>query len=394
MMMRLVWAVPMLMLTGATATASAQTAAPFTLRISGPGTVAAGQPVPVRVLLQNTSDYPIGVVEPIIMDHLVMSIQGPSGQEPPRKGRGGGSMGLVSNLPGEVRDEVLRVDFLYDLSQPGKYTLQLKRPIAEDHSEKDGLISSNVISVTMSPDAVTPRTPLVLTLTGPETFASGSDVALKVLAKNVSEQDVFLVTDPDGSVANGGCGMHNLVRPPNGFQFGQTLAHNGPKIVRTISPGATLEAQLDKKALGFKAEWTLPATYQLQLICSVPGYPQNDRSVSNAFTVDVTPAPAGGPTPFRLKLSGPQTVAAGDAVRVDLEETNTSDFGGLGLMGQLGPLEPFTAQLGYSFSVRDPSGHDLPLNTHANIVSEESFRQIYGDRPVQLLCGPKRLLRL
>jgi hypothetical protein len=161
--------------------------------------------------------------------------------------------------------------------------------------------------------------------------------------------------------------MHNVVRPPNGFQFGQTLAHDGPKIIRAISPGATLEAKLDKKAMGFKAEWTLPATYQLQLIC-VPGFAENNRSVSNAFTMDVTPAPAGGPTPFTLKLSGPQTVAAGDAVRVDLEETNTSDFGGLGLLGQLDPLEPFIAQLGYSFSVRDPSGHELPLNTHANVL--------------------------
>lgn len=356
----------MLMLTGAAATASAQTAAPFTLRISGPETVAVGQPVPVRVLLQNTSDHPIGVVEPIIMDDLVLSIQGPSGQEPPRKRPGGGSRGFGSIRPSEVLDDVLRVDFLYDLGQPGRYTLQLKRPIAEDHNDKDGLVSSNVITLTVSPDAVKPSAPLALTLSGPETFASGSDVSLKVLAKNVSGQNVFLVTDPDGSVADRSCGMHDVVRPPNGFQFGQTLAHDGPKIIRAISPGATLEATLGKKAMGFNAEWTLPATYQLQLICSVPGYAENDRSVSNAFTMDVTPAPAGGPTPFTLKLSGPQTAAAGDAVRVDLEETNTSDFGGMGLMGNLNPVDPFIAQLGYSFSVRDPSGVELPLNTHAS----------------------------
>jgi hypothetical protein len=369
--MRLRCTIPMLILGGTVAAASAQTPAPFTLRISGPGTVAAGQPVQVRVLLQNTSDHPISVEVPnmILLDGSALSIQGPTGQYLPRKKGGwGGSMGWRGVNPGDVWDDVLRVDSFYDLSQPGKYTLQLKRPIAEDRSDKDGLVSSNVITVTVSPDAVKPSAPLALTLSGPETFASGSDVSLKVLAKNVSDQDVFLVTDPDGSVANSSCGVHNVVRPPNGFQFGQTLAHDGPKIVQTISPGATLEAKLDKKAMGFKAEWTPPAPYQLQLICSFPGYSENDRSVSNAFTMDVTPAPAGGPTPFTLKLSGPQTVAAGDAVRVVLEETNTSDFGGLGLMGQLDPLEPFISQLGYSFSVRDPSGHELPLNTHANIV--------------------------
>jgi hypothetical protein len=85
--MRLRWAISMLILAGAVGTASAQTAAPFTLRISGPGTVALGQPARVRVLLQNTSDHAIGVIGPnaiLAMDGSELSIQGPSGLELPR----------------------------------------------------------------------------------------------------------------------------------------------------------------------------------------------------------------------------------------------------------------------------------------------------------------------
>ena len=327
-----------------------------------------GQPVRVRMLLQNTSDHVIGGRDPSILPEF--SIQGPSGQQLPRKELiWAGSSGIWAIRPGEVSEGVFHVDDYYDLSQPGKYTLQLKRPIAEDHSDKDGFVSSNVITVTVSSEAAKRSAPLELTLTGPSTFVSGSDVSLNVSAKNIADQDVFLVTDPDGSVANGNCGTHNVVNPPNGFQFGQNLAHAGPKIIRTISPGATLETKLDKKAMGFSAVWTLPRTYSFQLICSLPGYP-DDLAASNILTLNVTQPPAGGPTPFTLKLSGPKTVVAGSAIRVDLEETDTSsDFGvGAGLIGQLNPLAHIFDTLGYSLSVRDPSGHELPLNIHANIV--------------------------
>jgi hypothetical protein len=372
--MRLRWAIPMLMLAGAVARGSAQTAAQFMLRISGPGTVAVGQPVQVRLLLQNTSDQPIGSEWPISLDGYVLSIHGPSGQELPRKAsEWDGSSGLMSIGPGEVRDDVLRVDPFYDLSQPGRYTLQLKRSIADDHSEPEGrndrFVSSNVITLTVSPEPVRASAPLELILSGPETFVSGSDVSLKVSAKNISDQDVFLVTDPDGSIADRNCAPDTVVVRPNGVRFSHNLTSDGPKVIRTISPGATVEAVLDKKALGFGAAWTPPNPYRFQLICSVPGYPEGGRMASNAIILNVTPPPAGGVTPFTLKLSGPETVAAGDAVRVELEETGTSDFGGgMGLLGNLNPLDPFIARLGYSISVRDPSGHELPLNSHASLA--------------------------
>lgn len=366
--MRLRWAIPMLMLAGAVATASAQTAAPFTLRISGPGTVAVGQPVRVRVLLQNTSDQPIGVMEPnaILIDGSLLSIQGPSGQELPQKeGIRTFSGGTMSIGPGEVSDDVLRVDSFYDLSRPGRYTLQLKRPIAEDRSRLDslkaGFISSNVITLTVSPETVTPSAPIMLSLTGPETSVSGSNVSLKALVKNLSDQDTFLVTDPDGSVDDRYYGLRTIVGP-NNARFSSSLAHAGERVIRTISPGATLEAMLDRNALGFSADWIASRTYRFQLIYSANADPESGRVASNVLTMKVTPPPPGGPTPLTLTLSGPETVTAGDAVRVELVEKNTSNFQSLGSEGQLNLLE-------CSFSVLGPSGRELPLNTHADGVT-------------------------
>jgi hypothetical protein len=363
--MRLRWAIPMLMLAGAVATASAQSAVPFTLRISGPGTVATGQPVRVRALLQNTSDHAIGVVQPFVMDDPVLSIQGPSGQEPPRKkGALAGSSAMMSIGPGEVLDDVLRVDIFYNLSQPGRYTLQLKRPIAEDRSRPDylkaGFVSSNVITLTVSPEPVKPSAPLTLTLTGAETSVSGSDVSLKALVKNLSDQDTFLVTDPDGSVDDRYYGLRTIVGP-NNARFSSSLAHAGERVIRTISPGATLEAMLDRNALGFSADWIAPLIYRFQLTYSDNADPENGRVASNVLTMNVTPPPA-GPAPLTLTLSGPETVTVGDPVRVELVEKNTSNFDSTGPQGQLNLLE-------YSFSVLGPSGTELPLNTQAKGVT-------------------------
>jgi len=346
--------------------APAQTPAPFTLRISGPGTVTAGQPVRVRVLLQNTSDHAIGVIVPIMMDNLVLSIQGPSGQEPPPKpGVRAGSSGFMRIGPGEMWEDVLRVDFIYDLSQPGKYTLHLKRPIAEDRSQpdyiKDGFISSNVITFAVSPEAVKPSAPLTLTLIGPETSVSGSDVSVKVLVKNISDQDIFLVTDPDGSVNDRYYHLETIVWP-NNAKFSGFLTHVGRRIIRTVSPGATLEAMLDKNALGFNAEWVDPQTYRFQLIYSATADWENNLAESNVLTMNITPPPAGGPTPLRLTLNGPETVTAGDPVRVDLVTKNTSNFASLGPLDQLNLLED-------SFSVLGPSGRELPLNSQADGVT-------------------------
>jgi hypothetical protein len=358
------WRISALMLAGAVATASGQTSAPFILRISGPGTVAPGQPVLLRVLLQNTSDHVISLMGPnaTLVDGSALSIYSPSGQEVPRKDEGWVFSGGISRTgPGEVSDEVLRVDSSsYDLSEPGRYTLQLKRPIAEDRSGRDGFISSNVITVTVSPEIAKPNAPLLFTLTGPETFVSGSDVSANALARNISDQEIFLVTDPDGTVADRYYRVKSIVAPNNAV-FYQPLAHSGKSIIRTISPGATLETKLNKNALGFSADWILSTVYRFQLLYSAD-MGNDDPVASNVLTIKIAPPPPGGPTPFTLTITGPGTVTAGEAVRVDLVEKDTSNFGSLGAQDQLNLLE-------YTFSVRDPSGRELPLNSQANGVT-------------------------
>ncbi len=374
--MRLRWAILMLMV-GIVAVAPAQTPDPFMLRISGPATVAVGQPVLVRVLLQNTSNHPIAVDplnpdgSPLSRDGSLLSIKGPTGQELSRKqGSWGGSAGINQIAAyGVIEDDILRVDSIYDLTQPGKYTLQLKRPIAEHGSDEKGFVSSNTITVIVSSDPVKPSAPMELVLSGPETFVSGNDVSLKVSVKNISDQDIFLVTDPDGSVDDRYYHLETIVGPNNAV-LSRFLAHSGQKMIQAVSHGATLEATLDKSALGFNAEWIAPRTYRFQLFYSATADWGNNLAESNVLTLKVTPPPAGGPTPLRLRLRGAETVAAGDPVRVDLAETNTSNFETICAEGQLNPLERYFSTFGYSFSVRDPSGDELQLNTQVNVVTK------------------------
>jgi hypothetical protein len=122
-----------------------------------------------------------------------------------------------------------------------------------------------------------------------------------------------------------------------------------------------LEVRLGKDAMGFDAEWIAYRAYRFQLIFSGPE-PEQDPVASNVVTMNVTPAPAGGPTPFTLTLSGPETVTTGGAVRVDLAEKNTSNLGSLGPQDQLNLLE-------CHFSVRDLSGHELPMNSQTDGIT-------------------------
>ena len=241
----------------------------------------------MRVLLQNTSDHAIRDFGPnaILIDGSFLSIKGPSGQELPQKEHELDFSGSIRSIePGEVSDDLLRVDFLYDLRQPGRYILQLKLPIAEDRSlpdyGADGFISSNVITLTVSTETVRPSPPFTLTLTGQETFVSGSDVSAKAVMKNTSDQDIFLVTDPDGRIDDRYYRLETIVAP-NNARFTRGLGHFGRSVIRTISPGATLEAMLDKQALGFDADWILPTIYHFQLIYPATADLENALVASN-----------------------------------------------------------------------------------------------------------------
>jgi hypothetical protein len=185
-------------------------------------------------------------------------------------------------------------------------------------------------------------------------------VSVKALVKNISDHDIFLVTDSDGSVDDDYYHVETVVGPNNAV-FTRPLAHFGRGVIRTISPGATLEAMLDKKALGFDADWIAPRTYGFKLIYSDNTDPRNNPVESNVLTIQVPLPPPGRPTPLTLKLTGPETVAAGDAVRVDLTLKNMSNFEIIGPVHQLNLLK-------YAFSVRDASGREVPLNDNAEGV--------------------------
>jgi hypothetical protein len=347
---RLLWAIPILVLAAAFETAPGQTSAPFILRISRPELISAGQPVWMRVLLQNASDHGIEVWVPhAILMFALVSIHGPSGEELPRKeGAWGFSGGMMTVRPGEVWEDTLRLDSAYNLTRPGTYTIQLKMPIADPRLRdfgKDGFVSSNSITLTVSTEAVVNSSPLALTLTGPETSVSGSDVSVRAQVRNISSQDVFFVTGLDGSINNLFCGLRTTVGPNNAV-FSSNLAHSGAGVIRTIYPGSSLEATLNKNTRGFDADWVAPRTYAFQLICSPPPFLEYGKAESNVLRITMQQAPPGGPTPITLTLTGPETITVGQAARVDVVLRNITNFDIVSPVGKLNLLRD-------NFSVRD-----------------------------------------
>ena len=191
---------------------------------------------------------------------------------------------------------------------------------------------------------------------------SGSNLSVKALVRNISGQDIFLVTDPDGSIADRYYRLDTTVSP-NNAGFHRFLANSGPRVIHTIAPGATLEAFLNKKALGFTADYLFPRTYSFHLTYSATSDWENDLAESNILPIDAGQPPSGGPAPLLATLSGPEKVAAGDPVRLDLALKNMANFEFVVPIGQMNLLQ-------YPFSVRDQTGREMQMKPDGGIASQ------------------------
>jgi hypothetical protein len=120
----------------------------FTITISAADTVTAGNAVVVRVALKNVSDHKIQVVSG---NQYTVLVRDQNGKVlPERPGDWVGSTGWAYIDPGMVYEERLDVNLWYDLSNPGKYTVELSRPL-DDENPKKGVVHSNEITIISVP---------------------------------------------------------------------------------------------------------------------------------------------------------------------------------------------------------------------------------------------------
>lgn len=139
--------------------------APFTLTIStDKPTVVAGSHVFIKITQTNTSDRSIGCAAgdsngfQIAFRYEVLDEAGKSVKIPGEHHelRGFSWRGPCNLAPGESTSRDSQITALYDLSKPGKYTVQVSSQASSD--EKDGVIKSNVITITVLPAEGPPTT--------------------------------------------------------------------------------------------------------------------------------------------------------------------------------------------------------------------------------------------
>ncbi len=127
---------------------------PFTLSISSDPVVTFGSPVEVRVRLTNTSTLDInGSTANIKGFGLVYTyeVRDQSGKKLEQKQidvTHQASAQVFTLKPGESRGDLTRLNEAYDLS-PGKYTIQLSKPLSDEPGAE--VVKSNKITVTVTP---------------------------------------------------------------------------------------------------------------------------------------------------------------------------------------------------------------------------------------------------
>jgi len=130
------------------ATASGAQKPPFTVTISAPATVVAGGDLFVEVETKNVSKEAIQIVWGEL---YTIMVRDESGKEvAPKPGTRGGSSALVSVEPGMALKDRVPLSSNYDLTELGKYVVQVTRPLHHDDPKSDR-VQSNAITITVVP---------------------------------------------------------------------------------------------------------------------------------------------------------------------------------------------------------------------------------------------------
>jgi hypothetical protein len=133
-------------------------AKPCTITIAAaPGAVRSGAELRLQITMTNTSSEDITV--PLVSRpdqadfHYELEVMNEKGQQAPQTAYGrmlkrdlAGSFGFSVAKPGETVKEELVVTKLYDITVPGKYTLQIT-----GHWKDLGLVKSNSITIIVTP---------------------------------------------------------------------------------------------------------------------------------------------------------------------------------------------------------------------------------------------------
>jgi hypothetical protein len=152
---------------GAAQTACSQEPLSITIRPSkcygrdGTGVVIAGSPVCILIDLRNNSDRVVSSMSIDYPPYYILDVRDEEGypasetkftrelRDPNHRGFGSGILNQYK--PGDSWKEELTITLYYEMSRPGKYTIQVERKLPEELGV--GTVKSNTITITVvAPD--------------------------------------------------------------------------------------------------------------------------------------------------------------------------------------------------------------------------------------------------
>jgi hypothetical protein len=139
------------------ASANAADKLPFTLTISGPESVTVGDEIKVNAVLKNVSNQAVGVTWGVRHIVLIHDEKGDTPRPKPGLWSWAGSSGHLSLAPGQTSSQYIVVSgerSEYELTKPGKYVVQLQRPMDDAGYPEGTVFESNKITI-----AIVPKSP-------------------------------------------------------------------------------------------------------------------------------------------------------------------------------------------------------------------------------------------
>jgi Carboxypeptidase regulatory-like domain len=275
--------------------------------------------------------------------------------------------GAIQLKPGEIRREQVLLNRLFDLRQPGEYTVQVQSKYPSN------AVHSNTVTfqVPSAVPSIQPGKPsFSISITTPfDAIKTGWEIPLEISVKNISDQEIKLATwdardenEPRARAGEFGSGVDvrdakgNLAPP--GKQ-GQTFLNgdgypDGDFAFVSIPPGESLEKV---RAIGYIYNFSHPGTYSIQVVLADPATHVPVRS--NILNVTVSDSAPFHP-PFIVAIDPERTSAGYRQYDLRICQSNISDDS----------IKLDSRPFNDEFSIRDSQGAEPPLNKEGRRVEQ------------------------
>lgn len=264
---------------------------PFAIQISAPQqALEAGSGLEIEILLKNTSAEPLdcsGNLSDLTGQdsNVTVDVRDEHGHPlakriyPHPELAGGHPILNCTVAPGKTWIMSQSVGRIFDMTRPGKYTIQVSRPISFTDPQA-GVVRSNTLTVTIVP----PLFSVQISTSSPEVKA-GSPVVVNIRLTNTSTRDLgFGAPLPSMTFDRHYTYACESSRGGN-VAYYSPVELDAPPLI-TVKPGESHDEQV---AISSACDLSQPAQYRLQVSRYNPNDPKQGLVRSNEISVTVKP---------------------------------------------------------------------------------------------------------